>query len=269
MMGPEAAWLLGDCPFVDHAAIPCFMRAPRAAVLSIQTLLRSVMTCFQRSICFLLLLLLFAPSNLWAAPGPSPLEPEIEGDPPTLVGHLRTELRANATTRQEVALTDVISLGGCFASCTVQLQSLGQQRIRLQIDNTTGVGPLLDLNALSPDLLRIYHTGRTDAVRLMALSAIMGLANEAAIESLITVPSSQSARVRELTHRVVADFFVNVYPELLREGQQIRSVSLDEVAELRGERTRLARRAARRAAKQAKRAAKEAEKAAAQARQNG
>lgn len=220
------------------------------------------MTRFERRICFLPLLLLLVIPNLWAAPGPSPSELQFAEDPPTLVGHLRTELRAKTTTRQEQALADVISLSGCFASCTVQLQSLGQQSIRLQIDNTTGVGPLLDLNALNPDLLRIYHTGKTDEARLMALSAIMGLGNETTIESLVNTPSSQSARVGDITHRVVVQFFVNAYPELLKNGQKLRTVSMDEVAELRAERVRQARRAARRAAKEAKRAA-------AQSGQNG
>ncbi len=226
------------------------------------------MNRFEQSICFLLLFLFIAPSSLWAASGLSDSEPQMGEDPPTLVGHLRTELRAGTTTRQELALIDVIRLGSCFTSCTVQLQSLGKQSVRVQIDNPTGLGALLDLSSLSPDLLKLYHTGTTDGLRLLALSAIMGHGSEEVIESLISTPSSQSARVRELTQRVVAHYFFEVYPELLREGQKSHSVSLEEIAELRVERKRQTRRAARRAAKQAQQAATQAEEATAPSGQN-
>jgi len=221
------------------------------------------MNRFERSICFLPLLLLFLVPNLWAATSSSPSKLETRENPPTLVEHLRTELRSKTLLRQERALADVISLGMCSATCTVELQSLQQKKFRLQVDPITELSPIMDLTVLGPDLLRIYHTGRTDEVRLMALSAIMGQANEATIESLISMPSSQSERVREFTRRVVVNFFVTMYPELLQNAQRRGTVSLEEIAELRSERDRQVRRAARRAAEEAKQAAKEAEKAAA------
>jgi len=52
-----------------------------------------------------------------------PLLAQSSTEHPTLIKHLRTELRSKDDVRQERALIDVIGLARCEASCTVSLQS--------------------------------------------------------------------------------------------------------------------------------------------------
>jgi hypothetical protein len=165
-------------------------------------------------------------------------------EPPTLVKHLRAELGSKDDVRQERALIDVIALAGCEASCMVALQSATNRQVR--IANESGVGNVVDLDALAPDLLRAYRSGPADGHKLLALSALVNLGNEKVLERLIDEKESQgSRRVRKATDRSLAAFYFAKYPELTERSTRRRSLSLDDVQQAKVLRLRAERRAQR------------------------
>lgn len=145
--------------------------------------------------------------------------------------------------RQGNALMDVISLANCTSTCTVLLQSNQNKQVR--IENDSDSGSIVDLQALSPDLLKLYRRGPTDGNRLLALSALINVGNETAIETVVGDGSStrygQSSKVDDATQRSLVGFYLARYPEL----RDLRGTtfSLDDVRQVKATRTRAAKKA--------------------------
>lgn len=165
-------------------------------------------------------------------------------DPPTLAKHLRAELGSKDDVRRERALIDVITLATCQTNCTVHLRSAMNRTVR--IANESGTGNVVDLDALAPDLLRTYRSGPADGHKLLALSALINVGNQKALEQLITEKDAQSANVQRVTNMSLAAFYFAKYPELTEEAIRRHRLTLDDVQ--RAEVLRL--RAERRARKQ-------------------
>lgn len=164
-----------------------------------------------------------------AATAPTQAETTVlsPSDPPTLIKHLRTELNARDARRQEKALIDVIALAGCTDTCTVSLVSAGEKMLRMQ--NETGTGSAVDLDALIPDLIEAYRSGPADGNRLLALSALINVGNETALERLIDEKEQQDTRVQKATDRSLAAFYFEKYPELTEGSLRRRSLSIEDV----------------------------------------
>ena len=164
-------------------------------------------------------------------------------DPPTLINHFRTEMSSKDALRQENALMDVISLANCTSTCTVPLQSKQNKQVR--IENDTGSGSIVDLQALTPDLLKLYRRGPTDGLRLMALSALINVGNEKAIDTVVADASStryrQSSKVNGSTQKSLVGFYLARYPEL----RDLRgpTFSLEDVRQVKATRARAAKKA--------------------------
>lgn len=148
-------------------------------------------------------------------------------DPPTLIKHLRTELRAKDPIQRKHALLDVIALSSCPERCTLNLKS-GQNK-KLHIENETGLGATVDLDVLVPEVLETYRRGPTDGHRLLALSALINIGNEKALERLIDESSPRSVNVERATHRSLAAYYLTMYPELTEKTVRSRKLSLDDV----------------------------------------
>lgn len=164
-------------------------------------------------------------------------------DPPTLIKHLRNELGSNDDVRQQHALVDVISLAGCADTCTIALQSAENRNVRLQ--NESGTGSLVDLDALVPDLLEVYRNGPADGSRLLALSALIKIGDAKALESLLQEGLAQSADVKRRTERSLASFYLNKYPELLEGAMAKKTFSVEDVRRAESMRVRLAKKEAK------------------------
>lgn len=190
------------------------------------SLVRPVLPVLVLSVLLAGLFLLPSPAGATAS---TQVEPAVQSpaDPPTLIKHLRTEIHASDARRQEKALIDVIALAGCADTCTVSLVSAGEKMLRMQ--NETGTGSAVDLDALIPDLLEAYRSGPADGNRLLALSALINIGNETALERLIEEKESQEARVRKATDLSLAAFYLEKYPELTEPSLRRRSLSIEDV----------------------------------------
>lgn len=166
-----------------------------------------------------------------------------EGDRPTLIKHLRSELNSKNAMRRNMALLDINTLAHCRESCTVNLQTVQGKQIR--IENETGMGTVVDLDALTPDLLRSYRQGPADGHRLMALSALLHIGNEKALERLVEEETRQSKRMKKATQRGLAGFYLEKYPELTKRAMRTRRLSLDDVARAKAYRMRKAKKSDR------------------------
>ena len=169
-----------------------------------------------------------------------PLFAQSTATPPTLIKHLRTELNAKDGDRQERALVDVIALANCPASCVVALQSRTDQTLR--IENETGAGSVVDLDGLVPDLLRAYRQGPADSHRLLALTALINVGNDAGLERLIGEKDAQNAKVQHTTNKRLAAFYFAKYPEIRETTMRRRALSLDDVHRAESRRLRAAKR---------------------------
>ena len=150
-----------------------------------------------------------------------------------LIMHLRNQLRAPEARQRELALVDVIALANCNTSCTLGLHSL-QNNKKLRVDDATGAASVLDLNALVPDVRRIYRRESPESHKLLALSALINIGNEEALESLIEKPSNSAAsQVGRQTNRSIASFFLEKYPELKRQTERTGHLSLTDVRRVR------------------------------------
>lgn len=156
-----------------------------------------------------------------------PLLAQSTATPPTLIKHLRTELNSKDQARQERALVDVITLANCPASCTVALQSRTARPLR--IENETGAGSVVDLDALVPDLLRAYRRGPADGHKLLALAALINIGNDTGLEQLIAEKDAQNATVQKNTDMSLAAFYFAKYPELMEKSIRRQTLSLDDV----------------------------------------
>jgi hypothetical protein len=169
-----------------------------------------------------------------------PLFAQSTATPPTLIKHLRTELNSKDGDRQERALVDVIALANCPASCVVALQSRTDQTLR--IENETGTGSVVDLDGLVPDLLRAYRQGPADGHRLLALTALINVGNDAGLEQLIDEKDVQNAKVQHTTNKRLAAFYFAKYPEIVEKTMRGRVLSLDDVHRAESRRLRAAKR---------------------------
>lgn len=185
-------------------------------------------TIFTALVCSILVgmgSILLAPPA--AAQDPSP--------PPTLIKHLRTELQSTDAMRLNMALVDVVMLARCTASCTVPLVSVRGKEIR--ITNESGTGGVVDLDALTPDLIEVYKSGPVDGLRLMALSALISIGNQQALEQVIEVSSAQSPDVKRTTDRTLAAFYLEKYPDLMERAQRTKTLRIVDIQ--RAERMRV------------------------------
>jgi len=193
------------------------------------------------------LLFLFAlTAGLVAVPlvaGPLSFDP----DPPSLIKHLRAEIGSKDAMRQQNALIDVIVLSKCEASCTVNFLSIPDKMLR--VENESGVGSAMDLNALVPDLMKAYRSGPADGHRLLALSALINVGNSKALEQLATESSDrssqQSKRVNKATQRSLAAFYLEKYPELSKRMGRAMTFSIEDVRRAESVRVKLAKKEAK------------------------
>jgi hypothetical protein len=197
-------------------------------------------------------LFLFAlTAGLLAAPlVATPLSDGFSPDPPSIIKHLRTEIGSKDAMRQQYALIDVIVLSKCEASCTVNFLSIPDKMLR--VENESGAGTAIDLEALVPDLMRAYRTGPADGHRLLALSALINIGNERAFEQLAAESSDrssqQSNRVNKATQRSLAAYYLEKYPELTKKMGRSQTFSIEDVRRAEGLRVRLAKKDAKTAA---------------------
>jgi hypothetical protein len=200
------------------------------------------------------LLLLFAlTAGLMATPlvaGPLSFDP----DPPSLIKHLRAEIGSKDALRQESALMDVIMLSRCEASCTVTFLSIPDKMLR--VENESGVGRTMDLDALVPDLMKAYRTSPVaghDGHRLLALSALVNIGNATSLEQLVAESSDrssqQSNRVNNATQRSLAAYYLEKYPELTKKMGRSQSFSIEDVQRAETVRVKLAKKDAKAAAR--------------------
>ena len=186
----------------------------------------------------LLVTVLVTGSPAYAASSSGKEAPLVQTTPP-LIEHLRTELRARDWDRQERALVDVVALATCQASCSVQLQSMPGKTVRGSADLSA------DLLGLGPDLLRAYRTSPSDGHRLLVLSALMNVSDEASLDALIENPGPVSNKQARTTQRHVRSFYLERYPELRYQARRTGILSLDDVKIARDRHERIQRREAR------------------------
>jgi hypothetical protein len=184
--------------------------------------------------------------GLLAAPSASgtPAPNQSPADPPTLIKHLQNDLQGPDSAKRQAALIDIIALANCTSTCTIALQSVDEKRIR--IENASGKGAVVDLTALVPDLLNTYRTGPADGHRLLALSALLHIGNQSALEQLIDESARQSDGVKQATHRNLAGFYLTRYPELEENVTRTRTLSIEDVWRAEALRVRAARKQAQR-----------------------
>lgn len=196
-----------------------------------------------------LLLLALAGTLLGAPLAAAPLS--AFSDPPSLLKHLRTEMSSNDATRQQNALLDVIVLSKCEASCTISFLSIPDKMLR--VENESGVGTAIDLDALVPDLMKAYRSGPADGHRLLALSALINIGSDEALEQLATESSDrssqQSNRVNKTTQRSLAAFYLEKYPELTERAMRNKTFSIEDVRRAETVRVKLAKKEAKAAAR--------------------
>jgi hypothetical protein len=147
--------------------------------------------------------------------------------PPSLTDHLRTELRSEDPERQNRALTDIVALAGCADTCVVALQSDGDNTIR--IENESDVGHPIDLASLTPNVLSVYRDGPTPGHRLLALSALLKIGDEQALERVVDLKDEQPTRVEAATNRSLAAYYLDRYPELTTPTFQADQLSIEDV----------------------------------------
>lgn len=170
------------------------------------------------------LVVLLLGAGLLAIPGPTAT---AQDTPPSLIQHLRNNLRSDDAVQRESALVDIIALASCANSCTVAFRSIDEKK--LTIANETGTGHVVELNALVPDLLEAYRSGPADGHRLLALSALINIGNEKALERLIDEGARQSKETNRATQRSLAAFYLAKYPELLERTMKTNRLSMDDV----------------------------------------
>lgn len=160
-------------------------------------------------------------------PGASALGSPGPDVPPSLTDHLRDELRSEDPERQNQALADIVALAGCEDTCVVALQSDGDNTIR--IENESDVGHPIDLASLTPDVLSVYRDGPTPGHQLLALSALLKIGDEQALERVVDLKDEQPGRVEAATNRSLAAYYLNRYPELSEPTFRAEQLSIEDV----------------------------------------
>jgi hypothetical protein len=141
---------------------------------------------------------------------------------------------------------DVIMLSWCEASCTVDFFSIPDKTLRFESES--GVGRIMNLDALVPDLMKAYRTspvGGHDGHRLLALSALINIGNAASLEQLVADSSDPSSRqsdwVKKNTQRSLVGFYLAKYPELAERVTRNKTFSIKDVRRAEHARAELAR----------------------------
>lgn len=173
----------------------------------------------------------------------APLPSSAPANPPTLIKHLRTELQSSDPVRREAVLIDIATLASCNSSCTVHLRSMEDRK--LSIENETGIGTVVELDALIPDLHEAYRSGPADGHRLVALAALINIGNEKGLEKLVEEGAFRSKRVNSSTQRSLAAFYLETYPELAERTLRTGQLSLDDVHRAKVLRLKKAKKAAK------------------------
>lgn len=185
--------------------------------------------------------------GMMALPSYGTVVSSLGDTPPTLLQHIRNELNSEDAERLSNALVDVITLAYCEGTCDVNLQSVQNQKIR--IENETGVGSVVDLTGLAPAVLEVYRTGPSDELRIMAVTALMKIGDENTIDSLVEMGPATSSRVNRVAQMSLATFYMAVYPELAARSIQTKRLSLDDVNHARTIRVKQAKKEAKMAKK--------------------
>ena len=175
-------------------------------------------------------------AGLLAVPGQLASAQADTDAPPSLIQHLRSDLQSSDAMKRENALVDVIALANCPSTCTVNLRSIEEKK--LSINNETGTSTIVELDVLIPDLLATYRSGPADGHRLLALSALINIGDEAALEKLVEDGTSSSEKTNRATHKSLAAFYLEKYPELAERTMQTKKLSLDDVHRAKAVRVR-------------------------------
>lgn len=162
----------------------------------------------------------------------------VEGSP-TLMKHLRTELQIDDPTRRHNALLDVVALTKCPESCTISMNSASIKKLHIQ--NETGLGTAIDLDPLIPVLLKTYRSDPNDGYRFMALSALLNIGNDKALNQLIVDSAFQPTHVKQMTHRRIAAFYLTMYPELTESTYRSKNLQMNDVVRAKAARAKLAK----------------------------
>jgi hypothetical protein len=96
---------------------------------------------------------------------------------------------------------------------------------------------MLDLRGLAPDLLWVYRTGPSDALRLLALSGLLHLRTESSLDDLVQLSVQMSARVQEATYRGLAAVFLDQYPVLHEVAARSHTLSMADIRRARARST--------------------------------
>lgn len=109
----------------------------------------------------------------------------------------------------------------------VALQSDGGNTIRIETEST--VGRPIDLASLTPDVLSLYRDGPTPGHRLLALSALLNIGDEQALERVVDLKDDQPTRVETATNRTLAAYYLNRYPKLSEPTFRTERLSIEDV----------------------------------------
>ena len=109
----------------------------------------------------------------------------------------------------------------------VALQSDGNNTIRIETEST--VGRPIELASLTPDVLSVYRHGPTPGHRLLALSALLNIGDEQALERVVDLKDDQPTRVETPTNRTLAAYYLNRYPELSEPTFRTGRLSIEDV----------------------------------------
>ena len=121
-----------------------------------------------------------------------------------------------------------------------------------RVENESGAGTAIDLDALVPDLMKAYRSGPADGHRLLALSALINIGNTRALEQLATDSSDrssqQSGRVNSATQRALVAHYLEMYPELTERAMRNMTFSIEDAQRAETVRGKLAKKEAKAAA---------------------
>jgi hypothetical protein len=123
---------------------------------------------------------------------------------------------------------DVNAIANCPGECTIALHTLENQEFTFSRHTETGSGELVDLAALAPRLVTCYRRGPEETSRLLALSALIGIGDEEALNALLDNPA-QSPKVSRITQQTLATFYLEKYPELAKTVRRTGEINFDDI----------------------------------------
>ena len=162
---------------------------------------------------------------------------------PTLTEELETALQSRSWLQRYLALLDVSSIANCPGECTFALYTFEDREFTFLRDTEMGTGTdmstgeVVDLAALSPELVSNYRLGPDDRSRMLALSALLGIGDETGLNVLLEDAPSQSETVNRTTQKSITAFYLDRYPELARtarmNGGEIAFRDIDRAKKMR------------------------------------